>query len=302
MEPFPMTNTVLNDSGPQADLKVIRDPAEMRALSTRLAEEGRRIAFVPTMGYLHEGHLSLLREGRRHGDVLILSIFVNPIQFGEGEDFSVYPRDFERDVDLARSVGVDIVFAPDIEDLYPPEFATYVEVEGLSATLCGRSRPGHFRGVTTVVCKLFNIVRPRIAVFGRKDFQQLAVIRRMVRDLHMDIEVRGMPIVREADGLARSSRNVYLGDLRGQALCLVEALRLASRLVAGGERNSTAIIAAARERIEREPEARIDYIQVCDETTLGDVEEVSPASVFLLAVRIGKTRLIDNHHLFEEMA
>ena len=286
---------------PVRGLRIISDPAEMQACAAELTRQGERIAFVPTMGYLHEGHLALLREGRRCGDVLVLSIFVNPIQFGEGEDFSLYPRDLQRDIELARSVGVDIVFIPDVENLYPPKFSTYVEVEELTETLCGRSRPGHFRGVTTVVCKLFNLVRPRIAIFGRKDFQQLVVIRRMVHDLNMDIEVRGMPIVREADGLAMSSRNVYLGERRGQALALVAALRLARDLVKAGERSSSAIIGAVRERIEQESEAWIDYVQICDEESLADVEEVEPGSVLLLAVRIGRTRLIDNHYLFEEM-
>lgn len=300
MEASRMTITALNN---KRDLRIIESPEEMHACAAELIGQGQRIVFVPTMGYLHEGHLSLLREGRRLGDVLVLSIFVNPIQFGEGEDFSLYPRDFQRDVDLARSVGVDIVFAPDVEELYPPDFATYVEVGGLTDTLCGRSRPGHFRGVTTVVCKLFNLVRPRVAIFGQKDFQQLAVIRRMVRDLNMDLEIRGVPIVREADGLAMSSRNVYLDSgQRRQALALVESQRLAAALVAAGERSSAAIIAAVRQRIEHEPDAVIDYVQICDGDSLADVEVVTSNSVLLVAVRIGKTRLIDNHYLFEEIS
>jgi pantoate--beta-alanine ligase len=283
-------------------MQIIQTCEEMQACAAEMIRRGRRIAFVPTMGFLHEGHLSLLREGRRLGDVLILSIFVNPIQFGEGEDFSVYPRDFHRDTDAARSAGVDIIFTPDVEQLYPSEFSTYVEVERITETLCGISRPGHFRGVTTVVCKLFNLVRPQVALFGQKDFQQLAVIRRMVRDLNMNIEIRGLPIVREADGLAMSSRNVYFDKAqRRQALSLVESLRLGTALVAAGEKCSAAIIAAVRRRITREPDLAIDYVQICDEESLTDVEVVTPASVLLVAAKIGRTRLIDNHYLFEEI-
>ena len=299
MDASRMMNTASSD---RRELMIIQAPEEMQARAAELTGQGRRIVFVPTMGYLHEGHLSLLREGRRLGDVLVLSIFVNPIQFGEGEDFSLYPRDFQRDVDLARSVGADIVFAPDVEELYPPDFATYVEVGGLTDTLCGRSRPGHFRGVTTVVCKLFNLIKPQVAVFGQKDFQQLTVIRRMVRDLNMGLKIRSMPIVREADGLAMSSRNVYLDDgQRRQALALVESLRLGSALVAAGERSSAAIIVAVRKRIEREPDVLVDYLQICDADSLADVEVVTSNSVLLVAVRIGRTRLIDNHYLFEEI-
>jgi pantoate--beta-alanine ligase len=301
MKLSPMTNTASSDFHQDRDIKIIHDPAEMQACAAELIAQGKRIAFVPTMGYLHDGHLSLLREGRRQGDVLVLSIFVNPIQFGEGDDFSVYPRDFEHDNEGACSVGVDIIFAPDVEDLYPPAFSTYVEVGGLTDTLCGRNRPGHFRGVTTVVSKLFNIVKPGVAIFGQKDFQQLAVIRRMVQDLHMDIEICGMPIVREEDGLAMSSRNVYLdSDQRTQALALSDSLRLGCALARAGERNAAEIIRRVRERIELEPEARIDYVQICHDETLQDMADVSPDSVLLLAVRIGNTRLIDNHYLFEE--
>jgi pantoate--beta-alanine ligase len=265
-------------------------------------QAGRRIAFVPTMGYLHEGHLSLLREGRRRGDLLVLSIFVNPAQFGQGEDLDAYPRDLTRDSELARSAGVDLLFAPEARDVYPAGYATYVEVEGLTDTLCGRSRPGHFRGVTTVVCKLFNIVQPHMALFGRKDFQQLAVIRRMTRDLNLPVEIVGMPIVREPDGLAMSSRNVYLSaDERRQALALIGAVRLAVKRVGEGERRAAVLIDAVRLRIEREPDASMDYVQICHADTLEDVETVDSDSVMLLAVRIGGTRLIDNHYLFQEV-
>jgi len=282
-------------------METISNVKTMQRRCAELRRQGQRIAFVPTMGYLHEGHLSLLRAGRQAGDVLALSIFVNPIQFGAGEDFEAYPRDLQHDSELARSAGVDLIFTPAREEFYAPDFSTHVIVSGLTETLCGRSRPGHFRGVATVVCKFFNIIRPQIALFGRKDFQQLAVIRRMVRDLNMDIEVRGMPIVREADGLAKSSRNIYLSpEERRQALALVDSLRLAQRLARSGETSARTLIAAVRERILREPAARIDYVQLCHRDTLEDLDTLIPEAVLLLAVCIGKTRLIDNHILAEE--
>ncbi|OHB29161.1 MAG: pantoate--beta-alanine ligase [Desulfuromonadaceae bacterium GWC2_58_13] len=273
---------------------------QQRCLSAR--EQGRRIAFVPTMGYLHAGHRSLLEEGRRRGELLVLSIFVNPTQFGQGEDFESYPRDLTSDAGLAEAAGVDLIFAPEARDMYPPGYATYVDVEGLTDTLCGRSRPGHFRGVTTVVTKLFTIVQPHLALFGCKDFQQLAVIRRMTGDLNLPVEIVGMPIVREADGLAMSSRNVYLSKSeRSQALALVDALRLAGRLARGGESSAAAIIEAVRRRIVSEPDAGIDYIQICRKDSLEDQPVIGRDSVLLLAVKIGKTRLIDNAYLFEEV-
>jgi len=283
-------------------METITDVQTMQQRCLAARREGRRIAFVPTMGYLHEGHLSLLREGRRRGDLLVLSIFVNPTQFGQGEDLDSYPRDLTGDSELARSAGVDLIFAPEARDVYPPGYSTYLQVEGLTETLCGRSRPGHFRGVTTVVCKLFNVVQPHVALFGNKDFQQLAVIRRMTRDLNLPVEVVGLPIVREPDGLAMSSRNVYLSAFeRLQALALVDSVRLAVKRVAEGERSAEALIDAVRRRIEREPDAATDYIQICHADTLEDVETVDPDSVLLLAVRVGGTRLIDNHYLFQEV-
>lgn len=283
-------------------METITDIQMMQRRCLEERQAGRRIDFVPTMGYLHEGHLSLLREGRRRGDLLVLSIFVNPTQFGQGEDLDAYPRDLTRDSELARSAGVDLLFAPEARDVYPAGYATYVQVEGLTDTLCGRSRPGHFRGVTTVVCKLFNIVQPHAAFFGCKDFQQLAVIRRMTRDLNLPVEIVGMPIVREPDGLAMSSRNVYLSAAeRQQALALIEAIRQAVKRVREGERRAGVLIEAVRQRIEREPEAATDYIQICHAETLEDMETVDSDSVLLLAVRIGGTRLIDNHYLFQEV-
>ena len=283
-------------------METITDIKTMQELCAAARREGRRIAFVPTMGYLHEGHLSLLREGRRRGDLLALSIFVNPTQFGQGEDLDSYPRDLTGDSEIARSAGVDLIFAPEARDVYPVGYATYVNVEGLTDTLCGRSRPGHFRGVATVVCKLFNIVQPHVTLFGNKDFQQLAVIRRMTRDLNLPVEIVGMPIVREPDGLAMSSRNVYLSAAeRQQALALIDAIRLAVKRVGEGERRAGALIDAVRQRIEREPDAATDYLQICHAETLEDMETVDSDSVLLLAVRIGGTRLIDNHYLFQEV-
>ena len=231
---------------------------------------------------------------------MVLSIFVNPTQFGQGEDFEDYPRDLERDSALAEGAGVDIIFAPSARDMYPSGYATYVDVEGITQTLCGASRPGHFRGVTTVVSKLFHIVQPHVTIFGNKDFQQLAVIRRMTEDLNMAVEIIGMPIFREADGLAMSSRNVYLSaDQRQQALVLSQSLAKARELVAAGELNSELIIAVLKGLISQQPEARIDYIQICHQRTLDDQLQVDPDSVLLMAVFIGQTRLIDNGLLME---
>ncbi|ORJ61602.1 pantoate--beta-alanine ligase [Geothermobacter hydrogeniphilus] len=282
-------------------MKIIRSVSEMQQRCLAAREAGQRIAFVPTMGWLHEGHLSLLREGRERGDLLVLSIFVNPTQFGQGEDFESYPRDLSRDAALAEAVGTDIIFAPEAVDMYPRGYASYVDVEGLTEVLCGASRPGHFRGVTTVVTKLFTIVQPHIAFFGRKDFQQLAVIRRMTLDLNLPVEVVGMPIIREADGLAMSSRNVYLSDdQRRQALVLSRSIAEAKRLAAGGERDVAAILAGIEEMIRVEPEARIDYLQICHQYTLAQQQRIDADSVLLLAVFIGATRLIDNSLLLPE--
>jgi pantoate--beta-alanine ligase len=279
-------------------MDIITDIGTMQERCAAARAEGRCIAFVPTMGYLHEGHLSLLREGRKRGDLLVLSIFVNPTQFGQGEDFESYPRDLTSDAEKARSEGTDLLFAPEARAMYPRGYATYVNVEGLTETLCGASRPTHFRGVTTVVAKLFAIVQPHVALFGRKDFQQLTVIRRMTADLNFPVEVLGMPIVREADGLAMSSRNVYLSsEERPQALALSRALALGRRMAAEGERAAGTILAALRALIEAEPAARIDYLQICHQDTLRDQERVDGDSVLLMAVFLGKTRLLDNGYL-----
>jgi pantoate--beta-alanine ligase len=268
----------------------------MKAFSDSQIKKGRKIVFVPTMGYFHDGHLSLMKEGRGKGDCLIVSIYVNPTQFGPGEDFERYPRDFKRDKDLAESAGVDIIFSPENNEMYPPQYQTFVNVEKVTQNLCGLSRPGHFKGVTTVCAKLFNIVKPHVAVFGKKDYQQLTVIKRMVLDLNMDIEVIGMPTVRERDGLAMSSRNVYLkAEERESALSLSKSLKLAKELYDSGEKSASVILEKVRTFIEGHPFVRIDYAKICDTTTLEDVGRLEGESVLALAVRISSTRLIDNY-------
>ncbi|MFK5926385.1 MAG: pantoate--beta-alanine ligase [Desulfuromusa sp.] len=282
-------------------MDIIRSVSEMqqRVASAQIA--GATISFVPTMGFLHQGHVSLLEEGRKQGDLLILSIFVNPTQFGQGEDFEDYPRDFQQDSELAHQAGVDIIFAPTAAEMYPQGYATYVDVEGITETLCGASRPGHFRGVCTVVSKLFNIIHPQVAFFGNKDFQQLAVIKRMTLDMNMPVEILGLPIFREADGLALSSRNVYLTpDQRRQALILSQSLEKAKQLVTSGETDCAEIISQLEKNISKVPDARIDYIQICHQLSLQDQTHIDANSVLLLAVYIGKTRLIDNGFLVPE--
>ena len=282
-------------------MKIIESIREMQELSTAARRDGRTIAFVPTMGFLHEGHASLMHEGRRRGELLVLSIFVNPTQFGEGEDFDAYPRDLARDRGVAEKAGVDVIFAPRAREMYPEGYQSYVDVERLTTHLCGASRPGHFRGVTTVVTKLFNIVKPHVALFGRKDYQQLAVIRRMTADLNMEVEVVGMPIVREADGLALSSRNSYLSSAdRQRALCLSRALAAAKACYRGGERSAAAVRGVAMATIAAEPVAAIDYVELRHGDTLEEIVVADDRSVLALAVRIGTTRLIDNCVLGEE--
>ena len=281
-------------------MDIINSVSEMQHRCLTERQAGRTISFVPTMGFLHQGHLSLLEEGRKQGDFLVLSIFVNPTQFGQGEDFEDYPRDLKQDCTYAEQADVDIVFAPEAKQMYPSGYATYVDVERLTESLCGASRPGHFRGVCTVVNKLFNIVQPHVSLFGCKDFQQLAVIRQMVIDLNMPVEIVGMPIVREADGLAMSSRNVYLTpEQRQQGLTLSAVLRQSAAQASGGERNAQALIDNARQQIEALPEARIDYLQICHQNSLQDVSEVDENAVMLLAVFFGQTRLIDNLYLLQ---
>jgi len=283
-------------------MKIINSIKHMQALAIAPEREGRRIAFVPTMGYLHEGHASLLREGRKRGDVLVLSIFVNPIQFGKNEDLESYPRDMERDFKIAESCGVDIVFIPTAAEMYPDGFQTGVAVRDIALPLCGASRPGHFDGVATVVTKLFNIVRPDVALFGCKDYQQLAVIRRMTVDLNMPVEIVGMPIVREADGVAMSSRNAYLSPSERQsALCLFRAIRRARELYAAGERSVAVLRGETRAVIEQEAAAAVEYVEFRDGATLHELEVAGSSTLLALAVKIGQTRLIDNTVLGEEL-
>ena len=276
-------------------MKVIRSVREMQQAALSARREGRRIGFVPTMGCLHAGHLSLVSLARERSDLVVVSIFVNPTQFLPGEDFAAYPRPYERDEAACRDAGVDVLFHPEAGEMYERDHSVSVEEHALSPGLCGASRPGHFRGVTTVVAKLFNIVLPDVAVFGQKDAQQARVIRRMVRDLNFPVEVMLGPIVRESDGLAMSSRNRYLApDERRQALCLRRALDEASRLAASGERSVARLKAAMESVIGSYPLAVIDYIDFVDEATLQRVDGLEKAVLAAVAVRIGKTRLIDN--------
>lgn len=257
--------------------------------------QGGTIAFVPTMGFFHEGHLALMREGRKRADKLIVSIFVNPIQFGPSEDFQAYPRDLDRDIAMAQSVGVDCVFAPAAEAMYEPGHQTYVDLTGLPNHLCGLSRPGHFRGVATVVAKLFHIVKPQVALFGEKDYQQLVIVRRMAQDLNMDVAIVGVPIVREPDGLAMSSRNTYLTpEQRNSALSLYGSLKLAQKRVAQGITDARSIIEEITAFIGSHPETKTDYVAVVDPQTLESVDRIDSPSLLALAVWVGRTRLIDN--------
>ena len=282
-------------------MKIVSDIREMQQLAGHYRQQGKTIGFVPTMGYLHEGHLSLMRRARAQCDILVVSIFVNPTQFGPNEDFERYPRDFERDERLCREVGVDVVFYPTADAMYPRPYLTYVHVEKLSETMCGASRPGHFRGVTTVVTKLFNIVQPHIAVFGQKDYQQSLIIRQMVRDLNFDVQIDVAPIVREADGLAMSSRNKYLSpEERQQALVLYRSLTRAEELIREGERNVDTLLQAMQTVISEAPDARIDYIAIVDAETLEPLSTVRHNTVIALAVYIGTTRLIDNTWIREK--
>jgi len=274
----------------------------MQSFSTSLRMDGKKIAFVPTMGYFHEGHLSLMKEAKKMADCLVVSIYVNPTQFGPKEDFSKYPRDLDRDLKMAESVNVDVIFYPPDKEMYPANYQTHVDVEKVTQNLCGMSRPGHFRGVATVCNKLFNIVKPDFAVFGKKDFQQFVTIERMVDDLNMDIQIIGSPTVRESGGLAMSSRNKYLNkDERKSALTLFKALKLAQKLYSNGEKKSSVIIAEVEKLIKRAPFTAIDYIKICDTRTLNDADKIKNQSVIALAVKVGNTRLIDNHVFGEKL-
>jgi pantoate--beta-alanine ligase len=279
-------------------MQIIERVLEMSRWSEAQRRDGRRITLVPTMGFLHEGHLRLVREGKQRGDCVVVSIFVNPKQFAPSEDFATYPRDFGRDRELLERENIDALFHPSAGEIYSAGFQTQISVDKLSRVLCAPYRPGHFQGVATVVAKLFNIVRPHVAIFGEKDYQQLQVIRRLVRDLNFDIEIVGHPIVREADGLAISSRNIYLSsEERQAALCLSRSLARGACMVKGGETRGRVITAAVRAEIEKEPLASVEYITLCNSATLEAVEAIQETALLALAVRIGKTRLIDNRIL-----
>lgn len=276
-------------------MKVVDTIQRMSMLSKILKKESKTIGFVPTMGYLHDGHLSLIKTAKQHTDVAVVSIFVNPKQFLPGEDFDKYPRDLTRDEEMARLAGADVLFNPSSVDMYPEGYTTYVDVEHLTNTLCGSSRPGHFRGVATIVTKLFNIVKPDIAYLGQKDAQQSIIIKKMVCDLNMDIEIKVLPTIREKDGLAMSSRNVNLSEKeRKDALCLSNALAKAESAVRSGERDTAKILKMMEDIIKDRPTAKIDYIEAVDTKTLGPVDIVAGETLIALAVFIGKTRLIDN--------
>ncbi len=276
-------------------MELIKSVAEMAELGRKWRAENKRVGLVPTMGYLHEGHLELAKQAVAENDLTVISIFVNPIQFGANEDLDVYPRDLEGDLAKAESVGVKYAFAPEAADMYPTGFATTMDVAGVTQTLCGASRKGHFQGVCVVLSKLFNLVQPYRAYFGQKDGQQLAVVRKLAQDLNMPVEICGVPIVREADGLAKSSRNVYLDEeCRKQALVLSQSLQVAKRLYDEGERDAGLIKAAVQAHIETAPLAQIEYVELVDAVTMQPVLKPEKPAMLALAVRFKTTRLIDN--------
>ncbi|MBN3033041.1 MAG: pantoate--beta-alanine ligase [Candidatus Saganbacteria bacterium] len=276
-------------------MREIKRLREMYLYSLKAKSHGKKVGFVPTMGALHEGHLSLVEEAKRRCDIVVVSIFVNPLQFAPSEDFARYPRNLRRDRQLLKNFGVDVLFLPDAGQLYPPGFKTFVEVESLPKKMCGRTRPTHFRGVTTVVAKLFSLVNPDLAFFGEKDFQQQRIIRQMAADLNLPVEVVALPTVREFDGLAMSSRNAYLNPReRKAAPVLYRALSLAQREVQGGERDVNKILFRLRSLIGSEPLVRLDYLLAVDPETLQEVKQFKGKVLFALAAYIGKTRLIDN--------
>ncbi|MCE5250718.1 pantoate--beta-alanine ligase [bacterium] len=276
-------------------MDVVTDIDEMRLVSERKRAEGKTVGFVPTMGAVHEGHLSLVRRARELSDFVVVSIFVNPTQFSPGEDFRKYPRDLESDARAIESVGADLIFAPESRDMYPGGYATYIIVENLTKELCGHSRPTHFRGVTTVVAKLFAIVNPHMAVFGQKDAQQVAVVKRMVRDLNIPVTIEVSPVVREPDGLAMSSRNRYLTpEQRSSATVLYRSLCLAADSVASGVTSSNDIIRKVRSTIRKTDGAKIDYVYIVDPDEISHVERIGENALLAVAVWFGKTRLIDN--------
>lgn len=276
-------------------VQIIESLKQMQKLSDSWRAKGERIALVPTMGYLHEGHLSLVRKAQTSADIVVVSIYVNPTQFGADEDLESYPRDLERDAKLAKDAGCDFIFAPSDDEMYPHRYLTYVTVEEITKVLCGALRPIHFRGVTTIVAKLFNAVKPHVAVFGQKDAQQAMVVKQMTRDLNYDVDIEVTPIVREPDGLAMSSRNKYLSpEERRDAPILYHSLTLAEEMIVSGERRSLVIKDAMQEMIEAVESSNIDYISIVDATTLEETEVIRGEVLIALAVRFGKARLIDN--------
>lgn len=276
-------------------MEIARTVEELREKILTWKKQGRKVGFVPTMGYLHEGHLSLVRESRKRSEVTVVSIFVNPKQFGPAEDYRVYPRDLERDRAMLEKEGVDLVFYPPVEVMYPEGYKTYVEVEDLQDKLCGKSRPGHFRGVCTVVLKLFNLVQPDEAYFGWKDAQQVIILRKMVEDLNVPVKIVPLPLVRDHDGLALSSRNTYLGaEERKAALVLKKSLDLAEKLILEGEKSADKVRERMMELISAEPLARVDYLEIVNLNTLDRLERIEGEVLIALAVFIGRTRLIDN--------
>lgn len=276
-------------------MRVVKSVKEVRDAVKEWKAQGLSVGFVPTMGYLHEGHESLIKKAVKDNDRVVVSIFVNPMQFGPTEDLDKYPRDLERDSKLCENAGANLIFHPEKEEMYFEDFSSYVDINRLSDELCGKSRPIHFRGVCTVVTKLFNIVNPDRAYFGEKDAQQLAIIRRFVRDLNIDIEIIGCPIIREEDGLAKSSRNTYLSkEERQAALILSQSLNLAKDAINSGERNSSVVIDIISNSIKKEPLAKIDYIEIVDSLAMKPVKTIEKSVLVAIAVYIGKTRLIDN--------
>ena len=275
-------------------MKIVGTVKEVREQVKEWKKQGLSVGFVPTMGYLHEGHKSLMDAARKGNDKVVVSIFVNPMQFGPTEDLATYPRDLDHDAALCESAGVDLIFHPEAEEMYEKDFCSFVDMTGLTEGLCGKTRPIHFRGVCTVVNKLFNIVTPDHAYFGQKDGQQLAVIKRMVRDLNMDIEIVGCPIVREEDGLAKSSRNTYLSSVERKAALILSKTVALGKELAKTEKDANKVVEAMKKNIETEPLAKIDYVEAVDALSMAPVEKLEGTCMLAMAVYIGKTRLIDN--------
>ena len=277
------------------NVKTITSPSAMTRFVKKARAKGKTVGFVPTMGYLHDGHMALVRNAKRENDMVVMSIFVNPAQFGPKEDYAKYPRDFKKDSRLAKKEGVDVIFYPAVKSMYLPNHSTYVTVEKLTTNLCGRSRPGHFKGVATVVTKLFNIVPADTSYFGQKDAQQAFIISRMARDLNIPMKIKVVPTVREEDGLAMSSRNVYLdGNERREAAALFKSLSLAKKLISEGERNSKKIIRAIKDFTTKNSSAKIDYVSIIDTDELKDIKTLKGRILIAIAAYFGKTRLIDN--------